>query len=201
MGTMTQGSLAEAQATGGPTAQMMQMGGPLVQARNFAVMTGTNAGVNAFMRRYRKVDDIQNSLVAAFTSGACFSLVSGMGNKPAIPGTTAPNPIMGAFSAGVVFALFQGAFYKLGESWSGPKVEDTEYVRVKAMLAHLGYTKFEKNLKRCQLNDQTLLLWDAAALQEAKIPAGPRLVILNHIATRGGRRNELLSPALPVGGK
>jgi hypothetical protein len=142
MGTMAKGSMAEAQASGaGPTAQMMQMGGPMIQARNFAVMTGTNAGISAFMRRYRKVDDIQNSLVAAFGSGACFSLVSGMGSKPAIPGTTAPNPLMGAFSAGVVFALFQGAFYKLGETWSGPKVEDTEYSRVKAMLTHLGRAK------------------------------------------------------------
>ena len=62
MGTLTQGPMAEAQA-GGPTAQMMQMGGPLTQARNFAVMTGTNAGINAFMRRYRKVEDIQLSLI------------------------------------------------------------------------------------------------------------------------------------------
>ena len=199
MGTLTQGPMAEAQA-GGPTAQMMQMGGPLTQARNFAVMTGTNAGINAFMRRYRKVEDIQNSLVAAFGSGACFSLVSGMGNKPAVPGTTAPNPLMGAFSAGIVFALFQGAFYKLGESWAGPKTDDTEYARVKAMLGHLGYSKYEKSVKRAQLNDQTLLLWDTAALQEAKIPAGPRLVILNHIATKG-RRNDVLCPALPAGGK
>jgi hypothetical protein len=199
MGSLTQGSMAEAQATGaGPTAQMMQMGGPLVQARNFAVMTGTNAGINAFMRRYRKVDDIQNALVAAFGSGACFSLVSGMGSKPAIPGTSAPNPLMGAFSAGVVFALFQGAFYKLGESWSGPKTDDTEYARVKAMLAHLGFSKYEKNLKRAHLNDQTLLLWDTAALQEAKIPAGPRLLILNHIATKG-RRSDILNPSVPIG--
>ena len=73
---------------------MMQMGGPMVQARNFAVMTGTNAGISAFMRRYRRVDDIQNSLVAAFGSGAGFWLVSGMGPKPAIPGATAPNPLM-----------------------------------------------------------------------------------------------------------
>ena len=67
-------------------------------------------------------------------------------------------------------------------------------------MAHLGYAKFEKNLKRCQLNDQTLLLWDTTALQEAKIPAGPWLVILNHIATKG-RRSDIPSPAIPVGGK
>ena len=202
MGTMTQGSLAEAQASGvGPTAQMMKMGGPVTQARNFAVMTGVNAGINAFMRRYRKVDDIQNSLVAAFGSGACFSLVSGMGSKPAIPGTSAPNPLMGAFSAGVVFALFQGAFYKLGETFSGPKTNDTEYARVKAMLNHLGLQKYEKNVKRALLNDKTLMLWDTPALQEAKIPAGPRLLILNHINTYKGRKGtsqDYLNPSIPI---
>jgi hypothetical protein len=48
-------------AGGGPTAQMMKMGGPLQQARNFAVMTGLNAGIGAYMKRIRGVDDIQNS--------------------------------------------------------------------------------------------------------------------------------------------
>lgn len=199
MGTMTQGSLADAGGAG-PTAQMMKMGGPMTQARNFAVMTGVNAGINAFMRRYRKVDDIQNSLVAAFGSGACFSLVSGMGSQPSVPGTTTPNPLMGAFSAGVVFALFQGAFYKLGETFSGPKTIDTEYARVKAMLQHLGLQKYEKNVKRAQLNDATLMLWDTPALQEAKVPAGPRLLILNHINTFKGRKGvaEYLNPSVPM---
>ncbi len=115
---------------------MMKMGGPVQQARNFAVMTGVNAGVLTLMRRIRKVDDMQNSLAAAFASGACFSLVSGMGAAPAAAG--AANPLMGAVSAGVVFAAFQGAIYKLGEAFSGPKVADTEYARVKAMLTSLG---------------------------------------------------------------
>ncbi len=203
MGTMTQGSLAQAEAGGaGPTAQMMKMGGPVTQARNFAVMTGVNAGINAFMRRYRKVDDIQNSLVAAFGSGACFSLVSGMGSQPTVPGTSTPNPLMGAFSAGVVFALFQGAFYKLGETFSGPKTNDTEYARVKAMLQHLGLQKYEKNVKRAHLNDATLMLWDTPALQEAKVPAGPRLLILNHINTFKGRKgvssSDYLNPSVPL---
>lgn len=183
---------------------MLKMGGPVQQARNFAVMTGVNAGISAFMRRYRKVDDIQNSLVAAFGSGACFSLVSGMGSQAAtaVPGST-PNPLMGAFSAGVVFALFQGAFYKLGEAFSGPKTNETEYARVKAMLTHLGLQKYEKNLKKVHLNDQTIMLWDTPALQEAKVPAGPRLVILNHINTYKGRKGvqEYLNPALPANSK
>lgn len=180
----------------------MQMGGPFQQARNFAVMTGVNAGLNTFMRRTRGVDDIQNSLVAAFGSGACFSLVSGMGSNAsaAMPGGT-PNPIMGAFSAGVVFALFQGAFYKLGETFSGPKTNETEYARVKAMLTHLGMTKYERGLKRAQLNDSTIMLWDSAALQEAKVPAGPRLLILHHINQyrgKAGTVKDLLNPAMPV---
>ena len=35
-------------------------GGPLVQARNFAVLTGVNAGISCAMKRIRGVDDIQN---------------------------------------------------------------------------------------------------------------------------------------------
>lgn len=172
------------------------------QARNFAVMTGVNTGLNSFMRRYRGVDDIQNSLVAAFGSGACFSLVSGMGSSAsaAVPGGS-PNPIIGAFSAGVFFALFQGAFYKLGESFSGPKANETEYARVKAMLKSLGLDKYEKNLKRANLNDTTIMLWDTEALQEAKVPAGHRLLIQHHINQFKGKAGvvrDLLNPAMPV---
>ena len=43
-------------------------------------------------------------MVASFGSGAAFSLVSGVGG---------PNPIPNALSTGVVFALFQGAFYQV----------------------------------------------------------------------------------------
>lgn len=186
-----------------PGAQMMQMGGPLQQARNFAVMTGVNAGVNTFMRRRRGVDDVQNTVVAGFVSGACFSLASGMGatSTTAIPGSS-PNPLMGAFSAGVVFALFQGGFYKLGEAFGGPKTDDVEYARVKAMLGHLGLAKYEKNVKKALLNDATLMLWDASALQEANVPAGPRLLILHHIDTYrngpAGKVRDLLNPAIPL---
>ncbi len=43
-------------------------------------------------------------MVAAFGSGVAFSLVSGM--------ATGANPLQGAFTTGVFFALFQGAFHK-----------------------------------------------------------------------------------------
>lgn len=35
-------------------------GGPLIQARNFAVMTGTNAGIACIMKRLRGKEDVQS---------------------------------------------------------------------------------------------------------------------------------------------
>jgi len=35
-------------------------GSPLVQARNFAVMTGVNAGLSCVMKRIRGVEDVQS---------------------------------------------------------------------------------------------------------------------------------------------
>lgn len=158
-----------------------------LQARNFAVMTGVNSGVAAFMKRWRGKEDVNNQLAgaagagrggggvppllllpwgksqtvghtrrpllravgsgrlappasniprllpvntscylcppplppapaAAFCSGASFSLISGglsAGGAAPMPGAPTPNPLMAAFSAGVVFALFQGGFYKV----------------------------------------------------------------------------------------
>ena len=43
-------------------------------------------------------------MVAAFGSGVAFSLVSGM--------ASGASPLQGAFTTGVFFALFQGAFHK-----------------------------------------------------------------------------------------
>lgn len=35
-------------------------GGPLVQARNFAVITGVNAGISCVMKRLRGKEDLQS---------------------------------------------------------------------------------------------------------------------------------------------
>ncbi len=43
-------------------------------------------------------------MIAAFGSGVAFSLVSGMAGGG--------NPLQGAFTTGMFFALFQGAFHK-----------------------------------------------------------------------------------------
>ncbi|KAK2079166.1 hypothetical protein QBZ16_002857 [Prototheca wickerhamii] len=180
--------------------QLMTMGTPMQQARNFAVMTGVNSGISTLMRRVRGTEDVRNSLVAAFGSGVCFSLVSGIGKPGAAPGSGSANPLMAAFSTGVVFALFQGAFYKIGERFGSggakgsSRAAELEYIKVKAMLSTLGLSEYEKNFKRGLLEDRTIGLWDATSLAEVKVPPGPRLLILDHV----DQYRHLLKPAGPL---
>lgn len=213
MGALTKASgdpsatLAGGAAAGGGGAEMakqmaaLQAGGPLVQARNFAVMTGVNAGIATACRKARNgTEDVYSTMAAAFGSGAAFSLVSGMGTAQAAAGASAgtaaavagtANPLQAAFTTGCFFALFQGAFYKIGGAFSGGNkgrkggnalFEGPEaYARATYMLQTLDLAKFEKNIKRAQLSDATLLLWTEASLAEAKVPPGPRLLILNHL--------------------
>ncbi|KAG1331653.1 chloroplastic import inner membrane translocase subunit HP30-2 [Cocos nucifera] len=147
-------------------------GGPLVQARNFAVMTGVNAGISCVMKRIRGVEDVQSSVVAAFGSGALFSLVSGMGG---------PNQAANAVTSGLFFALVQGGLFKLGQKFSQPPAEDVYYARTRCMLTSLGLQNYEKNFKKGLLTDTTLPLLTDSALRDVKIPPGPRLLILDHI--------------------
>ncbi|GAB2293903.1 hypothetical protein Dimus_028115 [Dionaea muscipula] len=147
-------------------------GGPLVQARNFAVMTGVNAGISCVMKRLRGKEDVQSSMVAAFGSGAMFSLVSGIGS---------PNQLANVVTSGVFFALVQGGLFAVGQKFSEPPVEDLFYSRTKSMLGSLGLQNYEKNFKRGLLTDSTLPLLTDSALRDVKIPPGPRLLILDHI--------------------
>ncbi|KAL3524505.1 hypothetical protein ACH5RR_017339 [Cinchona calisaya] len=147
-------------------------GGPLIQARNFAVMTGVNAGISCVMKRLRGKEDVESSMVAAFGSGAMFSLVSGMGG---------PNQAASAITSGVFFALVQGGIFKLGQKFSAPPAGDVYYVRTRSMLSNLGLQKYEKNFRRGLLTDSTLPLLTDSALRDVSIPPGPRLLILDHI--------------------
>ncbi|KAI3440991.1 uncharacterized protein J3R85_003038 [Psidium guajava] len=147
-------------------------GGPLIQARNFAVMTGVNAGISCVMKRLRGKEDVQSSMVAAFGSGAMFSLVSGMGG---------PNQAANAVTSGLFFALVQGGLFKLGQKFSQPPVEDVYYSRTRGMLTSLGLQNYEKNFKKGLLTDMTLPLLTDSALRDVNIPPGPRLLILDHI--------------------
>ncbi|KAL3630773.1 hypothetical protein CASFOL_023757 [Castilleja foliolosa] len=149
-------------------------GGPLVQARNFAVMTGVNAGISCVMKRLRGKEDIQSSMVAAFGSGALFTLVSGVGG----PG---PNQAVNAVTSGLFFALVQGGIFQLGKTFSQPPTEDTHYVQTRSMLSNLGLQNYEKNFKKGLLTDTTLPLLTDSTLRDVRIPPGPRLLILDHI--------------------
>ncbi|MCO5597781.1 hypothetical protein L7F22_051863 [Adiantum nelumboides] len=146
-------------------------GGPLVQARNFAVMTGVNSGLACAMRRARGVEDLQTSVVAAFGSGALFSLVSGVGGPDKFP-----NAVM----TGALFALIQGGMYKFGKAVQPPP-NDLYYSNGRMMLHNLGLERYEKNFKKSLLTDSTLPLLNDSALQDAKIPPGPRLLILDYM--------------------
>lgn len=147
-------------------------GGPLIQARNFAVMTGVNAGISCVMKRIRGVEDVQSSMIAAFGSGAMFSLVSGMGG---------PNQSVNAITSGLFFALVQGGLFKLGQKFSQPPTDDIYYSQAKNMLSGLGLQSYEKNFRKGLLTDNTLPLLTDSALRDVKIPPGPRLLILDHI--------------------
>lgn len=147
-------------------------GGPLVQARNFAVMTGVNAGISCVMKRIRGKEDVQSSMAAAFGSGAMFSLVSGF---------SGPNQAANAISSGLFFALIQGGIFKLGQKFSQPPTEDIFYNKTRSMLTSLGLENYEKNFKRGLLTDSTLPMLTDSALRDVKIPPGPRLLILDHI--------------------
>ncbi|OMO95142.1 hypothetical protein CCACVL1_05546 [Corchorus capsularis] len=147
-------------------------GGPLVQARNFAVMTGVNAGISCVMKRLRGKEDVQSSMVAAFGSGAMFSLVSGFGG---------PNQAANAVSSGLFFALIQGGLFQISQKYSQPRAEDPYYSRTRSMLNNLGLQNYEKNFKKGLLTDSTLPLLTDSALKDVRIPPGPRLLILDHI--------------------
>lgn len=158
-------------------------GGPFIQARNFAVMTGVNAGISCVMKRLRGKEDVQTSMVAAFGSGVMFSLVSGMGG---------PNPAANVITSGVFFALVQGGLFKVGEKFSKPPVEDILYSKTRVMLSNLGLENYEKNFKKGMLTDSTLPLLTDSALRDVSIPPGPRLIILDHVqrnkeVKKGGR--------------
>mmetsp|Transcript_11260 Transcript_11260/g.41228 ORF Transcript_11260/g.41228 Transcript_11260/m.41228 type:complete len:253 (-) Transcript_11260:143-901(-) len=164
-------------------------GGPVVQGRNFAVMTGVNALITAVLKRTRgEKDDPWNTVTASFGSGAAFSLVSGMAG---------PNKVAGMITTGVAFGLFQLLFWNIGKAFGGNRSEEEEsqYQQTDAMLYSLGLSKYEKNFRNGLINDRCLSLVTDSALADCKIPPGPRLLILEHVAT-----TDYSLPPLPPAG-
>ncbi|GAQ89050.1 hypothetical protein KFL_004830010 [Klebsormidium nitens] len=185
-GDLTQQMGTEGQVPGQAPGQDVKLdsmkaiaGGPMVQAKNFAVITGVNQGISTALKRYRKgKDDLLNQVLPAFGSGAAFSLVSGVGTDS--PG----GKLRSALSSGVGFAVFQGALYQVGQRFSPKPQDDLDYIHTRRVLQDLGLEKYEKNLKRGQLNDRVLPLLTDSSLKDVHIPPGPRLLILEAVHRR-----------------
>jgi len=173
-------------APGSPMAGAMAarpVGGPLAQARNFAVLTGVHAGLSSAMKKARGgVEDVKNTMVASFGAGVAFTLASGA------PGQ---NLVASCLTTGTVFALLQGGFYKLGKAFQGRKgpagkgraqEQDPAYYRTDLMLQGLGLGAYAGAMRQGLLADTTLPLLTDSALKDTGIPPGPRLLILDHVA-------------------
>ena len=147
----------------------MQQGGPWGQARNFAVMSGLNAGLNAAFKKFANREDVWTTMTSSLAAGTCYALVAKL-----------PGGVPGAVSAGAFFALFSGGAYKFSEATGGRKKDgedDLYYTR--AMLEGMGLGKYAKNLGKEQVTDDCLPLLTEQALKDCKIPVGPRLQILD----------------------
>merc|ERR1712159_915953 len=199
----------EAQAANMPNKPPMASQGsfsgpPKVLALNLAVFSAVQGGLTLAIKKYRGgVEDIQGSMMAMFGAGSALSLVSA---ATGAMGGEAPKDAAGvatdAVRTGALFALLNGAFMKVGQMFSGKdSTQDHFYAHANNMLATLGLEKYEKNFRKGLLTDDTLLLLNDSALQEVRIPPGPRLKILNYVdAARtqmARQQQEQLSLAVP----
>eukprot|EP01023_Acetabularia_acetabulum_P066346 TRINITY_DN8951_c0_g4_i1.p1 TRINITY_DN8951_c0_g4~~TRINITY_DN8951_c0_g4_i1.p1 ORF type:complete len:243 (+),score=56.52 TRINITY_DN8951_c0_g4_i1:123-851(+) len=147
--------------------EMMNKGGPLIQARNFAVLLGVQSGMALAIKRARKgKEDIYNTVAAAAGGGMAFALVSGVPEQ--------------ALFMGAAFGGFQGLFYWLGNKMK-PETTDTQYDQGTFMLKSLGLDKYTGKLKKGRLTDDTIMLWNDHVLQEVGMPAGARLLVMHHL--------------------
>lgn len=184
-------------------------GPPRVLALNLAVFSAVQGGLTLAIKKYRGgVEDIQGSMMAMFGAGSALSLVtSATGSPTGAMGGEAPKDAAGvltdAVRTGAIFSLINGAFMKVGQMFSGKdSAKDYLYAHAGNMLTTLGLEKYEKNFRKGLLTDDTLLLLNDAALQEVRIPPGPRLKILNYVdATRAqmaqAYQNQPMSLAMP----
>lgn len=188
-------NLAEQAATNPAMANQPAMTGamsgpPRVLAVNLAVFTAVQGGLTCWIKKMNKFTEIETGMMAMFGAGAALSVSSSLsGQKAAFGGQDAAIPegpvqiAQEALKSGVLFSLLNGAFMKIGQKFSGKNEKtDVFYSHAVGMLTTLGLEKYEKNFKRGLLTDDCLLLLNDNALQEVRIPPGPRLKILNYVA-------------------
>eukprot|EP00735_Rhodelphis_limneticus_P007137 TRINITY_DN19637_c0_g1::TRINITY_DN19637_c0_g1_i1::g.3245::m.3245 TRINITY_DN19637_c0_g1::TRINITY_DN19637_c0_g1_i1::g.3245 ORF type:complete len:275 (+),score=26.96,Tim17/PF02466.14/4.1e+02,Tim17/PF02466.14/1.5e-08,SAM_1/PF00536.25/0.0011,Gly-zipper_OmpA/PF13436.1/7,Gly-zipper_OmpA/PF13436.1/54 TRINITY_DN19637_c0_g1_i1:3-827(+) len=146
----------------------MSGGNPLSRGSQFAVLLGTSSGLQTALRRIRKKEDYVNSIVSGLGTGIAYNIVQGM-----------PTGFSGALSSGFAFGAFSGLGSYLFSSASAVP-HDPEYRLVRQMLKDLNFTQYEASFFKAQLKDICLPLLTDSALQEIRVPAGPRLLMLDY---------------------
>ena len=216
LGTVNQNLAAQAatnpaMASNPALAQGAMSGPPHVLAVNLAVFTAVQGGLTAIIKKANRFSEIETGMMAMFGAGSALSVASSLsGQKAAFGGADAAIPegpvqiAQEAIKSGVLFSLLNGAFMKIGQSFSGKNDKtDVFYSHGVGMLTTLGLEKYEKHFKRGLLTDDCLLLLNDNALQEVRIPPGPRLKILNYVAgmrvaASQQRGNQGMSLAVPM---
>ncbi|MCL7043136.1 hypothetical protein MKW94_023396 [Papaver nudicaule] len=144
----------------------------LLQVRNFSILRGTDGAMVCTLKKLRGGrDDTPARALAAFTSGYLFQMFT------KTPPCGGPDAIM----AGLILAVCHGLLYQVEQGSSQPPVKDTCFTRTRCMLLNLGFQNYENNFKKNLLTDDVLPLLNKSDLEEAGIPLGPTLQILNHI--------------------
>ncbi|MCL7034670.1 hypothetical protein MKW94_014965 [Papaver nudicaule] len=143
---------------------------PMAEARSFAAMEGARASINCIMKRIRRKEDAQTRMAAGFGAGVTFKLMTSMGH---------PYVAIDAVILGLIGALVGGSIFELGQKTSQMP---GEYTKTRCMLSNLGLQNYEKNFKEGLLTDITIPLLTDSVLRDARVPPGPRLLILDHIA-------------------
>ncbi|KAI3919679.1 hypothetical protein MKW92_049964 [Papaver armeniacum] len=143
---------------------------PMAEARNIAAMEGARAGINCIMKRIRRKEDVHTRMAAGFGAGVTFELLTSTGN---------PHVAVNAAILGVIGALVGGVIFELGQKKSQLQ---GEYARTRCMLSNLGLQNYVKNFQEGLLTDITIPLLTDSVLRDARVPTGPRLLILDHIA-------------------
>ncbi|KAI3984625.1 hypothetical protein MKX01_003988 [Papaver californicum] len=129
---------------------------PMEEARILAAMEGARASITCIIKRIKGKEDVQ-------TRFWCWS--------------HAWNDYAEGFLWSSQCSDARG--FQLGQKTSQLP---GEYTRTSCMLSNLGLQNYEKNFKKGLLTDIIIHLLTDSVLRDVRVPPGPRLLILDHIA-------------------
>ncbi|KAI3905866.1 hypothetical protein MKW98_010997 [Papaver atlanticum] len=144
----------------------------LIAARNVSVLLGTSGDVSCVMKKIRGKDNLKARMVASFCAGFMFDMVRNF------LGSNAADAII--YGAG--FSAIAGLLHKVRNSSQPPVVlEGACHDRTRCMLPNLGLQNYEKHLEKHLLTDNTMPLLKERDLEIARIPLGPRVLVVHRI--------------------